>query len=796
MKKRNAITIMLLFLFSVTLNAKPKQNAGIELLASSLTPQATNYRHVPGGLAIRTDRGKRSAQIKVTVPAGNTDFNIEFHALPDAAGDAEHELLLGDTSIGKFVVPASTNESQVITKVFKSIYINEGESLTVRTKVSSNNEKNYSTGQWNKLVFVPLSVDPGRLKSIVNRARSQIEIESGPAVAVTREADGDSSVSISGELKQWHPVTLTMQGPFAHEQDIKPNAFLDYRMSVEFSHESGVPTYTVPGYFAADGNAAQTSADMGTAWRAHVSPDKAGTWHYRVSFVSGEGAAIVPAVGEYLAPYHGKYGTFKVKKTDKKGKDFRAKGRLEYVGGRYLRHAGSGEFFLKAGPDAPETIFAYEDFDNTVNMKPDLPLKTWQAHAQDFNDGDPTWQGGKGKNLIGVMNYLADTGVNAFSFLTYNAGGDGDNIWPYVERNGKRHFDTSKLDQWNIVFSHAQAKGIYLHFKLQENELDDNRRGSAKKYAVIEESLDGGLLGTERKVYLREIIARYAHHLALNWNLGEENTQSYEEQRDMAEYIYNLDAYDHNLVIHSFPNQQEKVYRELLGPNSVLTGASLQNSWDKAHKQTLRWIDAARSAGKNWVVANDEQNPAGMGIPPDPGYKGFDGFATDRNGKYDLHDVRKYTLWGNLMAGGAGVEYYFGYKLLENDLNAEDMRSRHRSWEYAGIAINFFEQYDIPVQRMRNLNRLIGNSNGSNLKYCFGNEGEIYLVYLPNGGTSDIDLSSESPKAKFSIKWFNPRTGEKLMRGSVRSVKGGRLVSVGNPPNEESEDWLAVLSKR
>ena len=33
----------------------------------------------------------------------------------------------------------------------------------------------------------------------------------------------------------------------------------------------------VPGYFAADGNAANTSATSGNKWRAHLSPDKAGT---------------------------------------------------------------------------------------------------------------------------------------------------------------------------------------------------------------------------------------------------------------------------------------------------------------------------------------------------------------------------------------------------------------------------------------------------------------------------------------------------------------------------------------
>ena len=35
------------------------------------------------------------------------------------------------------------------------------------------------------------------------------------------------------------------------------------------------------------------------------------------------------------------------------------------------------------------------------------------------------------------------------------------------------------------------------------------------------------------------------------------------------------------------------------------------------------------------------------------------------------------------MAGGAGVEYYFGYSLPENDLLCEDFRSRDRSWDFA-----------------------------------------------------------------------------------------------------------------
>ena len=39
--------------------------------------------------------------------------------------------------------------------------------------------------------------------------------------------------SISGELRQWHKVTLTLEGPHASE-DGTLNPFLDYRMQVTF----------------------------------------------------------------------------------------------------------------------------------------------------------------------------------------------------------------------------------------------------------------------------------------------------------------------------------------------------------------------------------------------------------------------------------------------------------------------------------------------------------------------------------------------------------------------------------
>src|SRR5680860_593775 len=117
--------------------------------------------------------------------------------------------------------------------------------------------------------------------------------------------DGDGNMVISGELQQWHKITLDLAGPYSSETETGPNPFTDFRYEVTFVHESGTPAYTIPGYFAADGNAAESGAESGNIWRAHLSPDKTGKWSYSVSFVSGLGIAISESNGKSVAPFDG-----------------------------------------------------------------------------------------------------------------------------------------------------------------------------------------------------------------------------------------------------------------------------------------------------------------------------------------------------------------------------------------------------------------------------------------------------------------------------------------------------------
>jgi hypothetical protein len=94
---------------------------------------------------------------------------------------------------------------------------------------------------------------------------------------------------VSGELKKWHTITITFTGPDTNEE-AEPNPFLDYRLNVTFT--KGKKQYVVPGYYAADGDAAETSANSGNKWRVHFVPDEEGQWSYKASFRTDSDIAL------------------------------------------------------------------------------------------------------------------------------------------------------------------------------------------------------------------------------------------------------------------------------------------------------------------------------------------------------------------------------------------------------------------------------------------------------------------------------------------------------------------------
>ena len=101
-----------------------------------------------------------------------------------------------------------------------------------------------------------------------------------------------NSQTISGELKKWHTITIEFTDDTTYSETGAPNPFLDRRLNVTFTSPSN-KTYVVPGYFAADGNAAETSASSGNKWHVKFSPDEIGQWSYSASFRAGSGVAVI-----------------------------------------------------------------------------------------------------------------------------------------------------------------------------------------------------------------------------------------------------------------------------------------------------------------------------------------------------------------------------------------------------------------------------------------------------------------------------------------------------------------------
>ena len=580
------------------------------------------------------------------------------------------------------------------------------------------------------------------------------------------------------EAQKWDKVVIDFQGPESSE-DVDLNPFTDYRLNVTFTN--GELTYLVPGYFAADGNASETGADGGNVWRVIFRPETVGEWTYSTSFRLGENIAVDqnPDAGTPTA-FDGESGKIVVKSSLASLPDLKAKGRLNYTGSRYLQFQESGEFFLKGGADSPENLLGYADFDGTYKGKAGEhrsgeaenrdELHKYEPHLKDWKEGDPTWKGGKGKGIIGAMNYLASEGMNSVYFLTMNIEGDGKDAWPYTGYNERYRFDCSKLDQWEIVFDHMESLGLMLHFVTQETE--------------NELLLDNGDTGPQRKLYYRELIARFGHHLAITWNMGEENgpapftpdAQTIAQQKAMVKYMKDTDPYQSLTVIHTHANPKHRyeIFDQLLG-DSNLDGPSIQiGNMRSAHKETVHWTKASAEAGRQWIVCIDEIGPAHRGVDPDD--------REDNN----QDTVRAEVLWGNLMGGGSGAEWYFGYKNHNNDLGCEDWRSRDIMWDYTRHGIEFFQKY-IPYWEMESADVLVNEGN-----YAFVKTNEIYLLYLPYGGEVMIDLTGAS--GEFKVQWYNPRTGGELLPAD--DVAGGNKITLGSGPTDPDQDWAVLLTQK
>ena len=297
--------------------------------------------------------------------------------------------------------------------------------------------------------------------------------------------------------------------------------------------------------------------------------------------------------------------------------------------------------------------------------------------------------------------------------------------------------------------------------------------------------MDAGELGPERRLYYRELIARFAHHLGFYWNVGEENDNTPAQRKAFGQYIAATDAYKHLIVIHNIGGW-ERLYRPLMGKASAYRGASLQIDLYDVYDVTRFVRMAADLAGSPWVVFLDETRPgpAGMAL-------GQVNAAVARDVADPEHDEgRKGALWANIMAGGAGMNTYVGFgtdvgeksttsaKVDVPDLMLEDFRTYDKWWDQMRAAHEFFVGNGIPFQDMTNRSELLSTG------WALEGKG-ILVAYFPRGPVGGIEappmegrMRPRSRDRRGGPGAAPPSTHRRLARNSSRERKAasGRLA--------------------
>lgn len=561
---------------------------------------------------------------------------------------------------------------------------------------------------------------------------------------------------ITGQLEKWNVLTIDFNGPEANAYDNEPNPFLDYRLTIEFKAPSG-NIYLVPGFYNGNGK----GENSGTIWSVRFAPDETGKWTFKAYFRKGKQIAVLDNEPGEPAAFDGQYGKFNIKAADGNAPGFKRKGRLKYVGKHYYKFSDDG-YWIKGGTDSPEDFLAYKGFINTP-----FATHSYSSHVQHWNPGDPDWEDGKGKGIIGALNYLSENNVNSIYFLPMNIGGDGKNVWPFLgvinrkgdPANDNLHYDIKKLHQWETVFSHAQNKGIFLHFVLNEAE------------EMNKKELDDGTLGVERKLFYREIIARFSHHLALQWNICEEYNLQYklspELIKSFAVYINKIDPYKHSITVHH--------------------ASTVEKSWPPFYSDKLFEATSFQTRNVNGIQiwrkkSSDASNPQVMCL---------DELFPDKASSENAERHRREYIWPIYFSGGQ-AEY-----ILDELLKTEDFSNYQNYWKYLWYARKFIE-INLPFWEMEPMDELLkGESNFEGAhSQCYGRvfakKGEVYAIYFPNAKeTGKLNLTGIH--GDFSQKWYNPRKGE--FEGPTRVIKGNGWLDMGIPPSSLEDDWTVLLIK-
>ena len=261
------------------------------------------------------------------------------------------------------------------------------------------------------------------------------------------------------------------------------------------------------------------------------------------------------------------------------------------------------------------------------------------------------------------------------------------------------------------------------------------------------------------------MIARFAHHNAIQWNISEEYDIppfpfETEQVKKFARYINSVDPYRHPVTVHNW--DPDGFFEPFLGDTTFsLTSlqfyAGIKQAFPRSQLQFLGFGDKSetlRALGKRSdtvylyfltnltrQIQNDDMSYMSKGWP-----------FLERP-----EFLRKAVTWPVFLSGGAGIEF-----IAEKCLELNDFRLYERTWKYTWNARNFVESY-LPFREMEPCDGLITSETSGYYEdgQVLAKTGEVYAIYFPDGSqTGSLNLQKEKEEDKFMMRWYNPRTGK------------------------------------
>ncbi len=629
----------------------------------------------------------------------------------------------------------------------------------------------------------------------------------------------------------WQPPTFTFIGPTSSQTSNTPNPFLQYRLNVSFTGPTN-KTLVVPGYYAGSDK-----------WEVVFTPNEEGVWSSVVSFRQGTNISVSldPNAGTPIAG-NGDVNMFNVFARDPNASGFFGKGKL-YNGPYIFTSTNPSELSGNIGSDDvlkttnspyvitsdvtvmgdarltadPGVVVAFKEgvsikavgngaivFSNSTVLRPATVDEsnisgTVVSFFPDFyyrtlGDGKAWIKGGTDSpecflavnfsphgGVYGALSYLSGHHVNSIYVLLMNVGGDGNNVWPWISSTDIWHYDVTKLKTWQSIFAYANSHEILLHLILNEGELANK------------EVLGKTGLTVQRKLYYREMVARFGYLNAVQWNLSEEYDHhcggcklDVNDVRSWADYIDALDPYDHSITIHNWGTEEQALIEPgVVDGWSPFWGeerwgtVSYQYRWERGinpsyNTKVITLRNYADTAGHKLPIGLDEADsfePFEASVCTKPSWNWSCGYTA----------ARRELIWP-IYLGGGNLETYLGGQpnQIGSPTDPYDFSVWETVWDQMWYARKFIESF--PFWTMTPNNSLLTNATG----YVLTNH-DVYAIYLPNGGNGSINLSGTVKN--FTLRWYNPRTGQ--YQGASKVIQGNGIRSLGNTP--DSNDWVGEL---